>query len=158
LLSLPYVAALSLGLGAQVLVDVGVPMQPFWEDQLALIQRVRTLLRGLADIRYFSDDPALGVGADRRKRTWTTYELPRHETPVIAVTDLGCGFPPRPRATRAWLTLAGRLRRRHSRMVAFAPVRLSRIPLPLRHAVDIVVWDRSARRRNLSRLLGAGHE
>ncbi|MGH9370893.1 MAG: hypothetical protein ACRD15_05125 [Vicinamibacterales bacterium] len=158
LLSLPYVAALSLGLGAQVLVDVGVSMQPFWDDQQALIQRIRTLLRGLADIRYFADDPALGAGPDRRKRSWTTYELPRPETPVIAVTDLGCGFPPRVRATRAWLALASRLRRRNSRVVAFAPVRLSRLPLPLRHAVEIVVWDRSARRQNLSRLLRAVDE
>lgn len=158
LLSLPYLTALSFGLGAQVLVDVGVSMQPFWEDQQALMRRVRTLLRGLADIRYFADDPALGAGPDRRKRSWTAYELPRPGTPVIAVTDLGCGFPPRVRAARGWLALAGRLRRRDSRLVAFAPVRLSRIPLPLRHAVEIVVWDRSARRQNLSRLLRAADE
>jgi hypothetical protein len=158
LLSLPYLAALSFGLGAHVLVDVGVSMQPFWDDQQALIQRIRTLLRGLADIRYFADDPALGTGPDRRKRSWTTYVLPRPETPVIAVSDLGCGFPTRVRATRAWLALASRLRRRNSRVVAFAPVRLSRIPLPLRHAVEIVVWDRSARRQNLSRLLRAADE
>ena len=156
--SLPCVAALSLGLGAQVLVDVGVSMQPFWDDQQELIERIRTLLRGLADIRYFADDPMLGAGADRRKRSWTPYSLPRPETPVIAVTDLGCGFPPRVRAARAWLALAGRLRRRNSRVVAFAPARWSRIPLPLRHAVDIVVWDRSARRQNLSRLLRAADE
>jgi len=155
LLSLPYVAALSLGLGAQVLVDVGVSMQPFWDDQQALIRRIQTLLRNLADIRYFADDPALGAGPERRKRSWVPYELPRPETPVIAVTDLGCGFPPRIGATRAWLALAHRLRRRTSRVVAFAPVRLSRLPLPLRHAVEVIVWDRSARRQNLSRLLRA---
>jgi hypothetical protein len=155
LLSLPYVAALSLGLGAQVLIDVGVPMQPFWDDQQALIQRIRTLLRNLADIRYFADDPTLGAGTQRPKRSWTPYELPRPETPVIAVTDLGCGFPPRFRATHAWLALANRLHRRNSRVVAFAPVRLSRLPLPLRHAVEVIVWDRSARRQNLSRLLRA---
>ena len=158
LLSLPYVTALSLGLGAQVLVDVGVSMQPFWDDQQELIGRIRTLLRFLADVRYFADDPALGAGPERRKPSWTPYDLPRPETSVIAITDLGCGFPPRIRATRAWLALAGRLRRRHSRVVAFAPTRLSRIPLPLRHAVKIVVWDRSARRRNLSRLLRATDE
>jgi hypothetical protein len=158
LLSLPYLAALSFGLGAQVLVDVGVSMQPFWDDQQALMQRIRTLLRGLADIRYFADDPALGAGPDRRKRSWTPYVLPRPETPVIAVSDLGCGFPPRVRATRAWLALANRLHRRNSRVVAFAPVRLSRVPLPLRHAVEIVVWDRSARRQNLSRLLRVADE
>jgi hypothetical protein len=133
-------------------------MQPFWDDQQALLERIRTLLRGLADIRYFADDPALGAGPDRRKRSWTAYALPRPETPVLAITDLGCGFPLRARATRAWLTLADRLHRRSSRVVAFAPVRLSRVPLPLRHAVEIVVWDRSARRRNLSRLLRTADE
>jgi hypothetical protein len=158
LLSLPYVRALSLGLGAQILVDVGVSMQPFWDDQQALIQRIRTLLRNLADIRYFADDPTLGAGAQRRKQSWTPYELPRPETPVIGVTDLGCGFPRRLRATDAWLALANRLRRRNSRVVAFAPVRLSRLPLPLRHAVEVIVWDRSARRQNLSRLLRAVDE
>lgn len=158
LLSLPYLSALSFGLGAQILVDVGISMQPFWDDQQALIERTRTLLRGLADIRYFADDPTLGAGPDRRKRSWTTYELPRPETPVIAVTDLGCGFPPRARASRAWLALASRLRRRQSRVVAFAPVRLSRIPVTLRHAVEVVVWDGAARRQNLSRLLRAADE
>jgi len=158
LLSLPYLAALSFGAGAQVLVDVGVPMHSFWEDQQALVDRIRTLLRGLADIRYFADDPALGTGLERKKRSWTSYQLPRPETPVITITDLGCGFPPRARATRAWVAIASRLRRRNSRVVAFAPVRLSRIPLPLRHAVVIVVWDRSARRQNLSRLLRAADE
>jgi hypothetical protein len=158
LVSLPCVAALSLGLGAQVLVDVGISMQPFWDDQQALIRRIRTLLRNLADVRYFADDPALGAGPERQKRSWTPYALPRPETPVIGVTDLGCGFPPRPRATRAWLTLANRLRRRSSRVVAFAPVRLSRLPLPLRHAVEVIVWDRSARRQSLSRLLRAVDE
>ena len=73
---------------------------------------------------------------------------------VIALTDLGCGFPERPDATRAWLRMAQYLRRRQSRVVVFAPVRLSRIPLALRRVIELVLWDRSTVRRNVMQLAG----
>lgn len=143
----------SLALGAQVLVDVGRSMQPFLDDQQELLRRFERNLRHLSTVRYFADDPAK-CGPERRQVSWTPYVLPSAGTPVIALTDLGCGFPRGFAATRAWLQLATRLRHRQCRLVVFAPVRLARIPLELRRAVDLVVWDRSAVRRNVMQLAG----
>ena len=152
LLTLPRLQVPSLASGALLLVDVGQPMQPFWEDQQELVDRFRRSLRGLADVRFVGDAPLAGAGRDRRKGSWTSFELPRPGTPVIALSDLGCGFPPRPETARAWLALAGQLRRRQCRVVAFAPVRPARVVPALRRAIAVAIRDRAARRHNLSRL------
>jgi hypothetical protein len=151
---LPRVQAPSLALGAQVLADVGQSMQPFFEDQEELLQRFAGSLRDRVEIRYFADDPELGAGPQRRSGSWQPYVPPDIGASVIALTDLGCGFPERPDATRAWLRMAQYLRRRQSRVVVFAPVRLSRIPLALRRVVELVLWDRSSVRRNVMQLAG----
>jgi hypothetical protein len=152
LLTLPRLRVPSLAFGALLLVDVGQPMQPFWEDQQEFVDRFRRALRGLAEVRFVGDDPHAGAGRERRKGSWTPFELPRPGTPVIALSDIGCGFPPRPETVRAWLELAGQLRRRQCRVVAFAPVRPGRVAPALRRAIAVAIWDRAARRRNLSRL------
>ena len=56
------------------------PMQPFWDDQQALVDRCARTLRELADIRYFADDPD-APAPDRRgaKAPGQPYELPRPE-------------------------------------------------------------------------------
>jgi len=158
LTELPRLRVPSLALGAQILVDVGQSMQPFYEDQQDLVERFARNLRSLADIRYFADDPQRGCGPERRKSKWKEYVLPLPQVPVIALTDLGCGYPRRPDALRAWLRMADQLRRRQSRVVVFAAVRLNRIPDELHRAVDLVLWDRSAVRRNVMQLAGAGNE
>jgi hypothetical protein len=151
---LPRLHAPSLALGAQVLADVGQSMQPFFEDQEELLQRFAGSLREHVEIRYFADDPQLGAGPHRRTGSWKPYVPPDIGASVIALTDLGCGFPERPDAARAWLRMAQYLRRRQSRIVVFAPVRLSRIPLALRRVVELVLWDRSSVRRNVMQLAG----
>jgi len=151
---LPRVQAPSLALGAQVLVDVGQSMQPFFEDQEELLQRFVGSLRDRVEIRYFADDPELGAGPQRRSGSWKPYVPPDVGASVIALTDLGCGFPERPDAARAWMRMAQYLRRRQSRVVVFAPVRLSRIALALRRVVELVLWDRSSVRRNVMQLAG----
>jgi hypothetical protein len=151
---LPRLHAPSLALGAQVLADVGQSMQPFFEDQEELLRRFAGSLRERVEIRYFADDPQLGAGPQRRSGSWKPYVPPDIGASVIALTDLGCGFPERPDATRAWLRMAQYLRRRQSRVVVFAPVRLSRIPLAVRRVVELVLWDRSSVRRNVMQLAG----
>jgi len=154
LTELPRLYVPSLAFGAQVLADVGRPMQPFFEDQDELLGRFVRSMRDRVDILYFADDPERGAGPERRKGSWRPYTPPLPGTPVIALTDLGCGFPERVDATRAWLRLAARLRRQQSRAVVFAPVRLARIPSELRRVTEIVSWDRSAVRRNVMQLAG----
>src|SRR6185503_12032222 len=109
LTELPRLRVPSLALGAQLLVDVGQSMQPFYEDQQDLVTRLKDNLRSVAEIRYYSDDPAGGCGPERRRSTWHEYALPLPQVPVIALTDLGCGFPRRPDALRAWVRLADQL-------------------------------------------------
>ena len=158
LTELPRVHVKSLAFGAQILVDVGLSMQQFYEDQQDVVKRVADKLRNFADIKYFADDPMQGCGPERRRFTWSDYQLPRPQVPVIALTDLGCGYPRRVEAIRAWMHLAERLRRRPSRVVVFAAVTLKRIPDELARAVDLVAWDRSAVRRNVMQLAGVRDE
>jgi hypothetical protein len=158
LTELPMLRMKTLAFGAQVLVDVGQSMQQFFKDQTTLLERVECNLRKFADIRYFADDPMRGCGPERRRYSWREYQLPYPQVPVIALTDLGCGYPLRPLATRAWLRLADLLRKRKSRVVVFAPVSLARIPGELARIVDLVLWDRSSVRRNVMQLVGARDE
>jgi len=158
LTDLPRLQVKSLAFGAQILVDVGFSMQQFYDDQQDVVKRVADKLRNFADIRYFADDPMRGCGSERRRFTWSDYRLPRPQVPVIVLTDLGCGYPRRANATRAWLHMAERLRRRKSRVIVFAAVTLARIPGELVRAVHLVSWDRSAVRRNVMQLAGARDE
>jgi hypothetical protein len=152
ILSLPRIHVPSLVLGVQILVDVGEAMQPFREDQEDVLRRFHANLREQLHIRYYSDDPTRGCGRQRRRTGWITWSPPRIGTPLVVLSDLGCGFPRRPRATEAWIKLADRLRRRRSRLVVFAPVRRGRLPLQLLQAIEIVIWDRSTGRRSVARL------
>jgi hypothetical protein len=158
LTELPRLNVPSLVFGAQVLVDVGRSMQPFFEDQEELLGQFVGGLRDRIEVLYFADDPALGAGPSRRRGTMRPHVPPHAGTPVIALTDLGCGYPRRPDASQAWLKLAQRLRRNQNRLVVFAPVRPARIPLELRREVTLVLWDRSAVRRNVMQLAGAPDE
>jgi hypothetical protein len=158
LTELPRLQVKSLAFGTQILVDVGLSMQQFYDDQQDVVKRVADKLRNFADIQYFADDPMRGCGPERRRFTWSDYRLPRPQVPVIALTDLGCGYPRRVEAIRAWIHLAEHLRRRQSRVVVFAAVTLERIPDGLARAVDLVSWDRSAVRRNVMQLAGVRDE
>jgi hypothetical protein len=133
-------------------------MQQFYDDQQDVVKRVVGKLRSFIDVKYFADDPMRGCGSERRRFTWSDYQLPHPQVPVIALTDLGCGYPRRVEAIRAWMHLAERLRRRQSRVVVFAAVTLERIPDELARGVDLVLWDRSPVRRNVMQLAGVRDE
>lgn len=155
LTELPRIHAPSLELGAQLLVDVGRSMQPFFKDEEELLGQFVRGLRDRVEARYFADDPEAGAGPSRRQGTWKPYAPPYAGTSVIALTDLGCGFPRRADGAQAWLKLAQRLRRAQNRLVVFAPVRPARVPLALRREIMLVLWDRSPVRRNVMQLAGA---
>ncbi len=153
LTSYPRVHRPSLSLGAQVLVDISESMQPFFLDQQELLQRLQTILGDSAAIEYFAGDPIVGIGPQRQRSKWRRYRPPLPGTPVITLSDLGCGFPRNPGATSTWLDLARRLRKRGSRLITLAPVNARRVPLSLRQASAVVVWDRNEGRRAAARLL-----
>jgi len=133
----------SLANGLHVLVDVGETMRPFAADQQHLVERLRGVIGESAIVSYYDADPARGAGPDRRRRSWEPFPGPSPRRPVLALTDLGCGFPLRAATTRAWLRNSRRWRARGCRVTVFAPVRLERVPMGLRRSCAVLVWDRS---------------
>lgn len=152
---LPMIHAPSLAAGVQVLVDVGESMQPFLRDQVEFCNRLKGRMGRSVQILYYSDDPDTGVGPSLRRHRWAPYDLPDEQQPILLLSDLGCGTPQRLAATQAIERLARRLRRRNSRLVAFAPIQRDRLAPSLRALVELVVWDRSTGRRDVA-ALGAG--
>ncbi|MCP3961524.1 MAG: hypothetical protein GY719_27085 [bacterium] len=146
LVEVPRLLAPRIGPGTQVLVDLGEPMQPFRRDQEKLVPRLRRLAGRAVEVLYFRDDPAEDAGPTRYRRSWRRYAPPAAGLSVIALSDLGCGVPVRPRAVHAWRSLALHLRGRGSRIVAFAPIQPLALDARLRHAVSLITWDRGTNR------------
>ncbi len=156
LVDIPRRSVPALTNGLHVLVDVGETMEPFSADQRHLADRLHRVVGGSAIVSYFDSDPALGAGPDRRRRSWKPFTAPNPGQPVLALTDLGCGFPMRAEAISGWLRNALDWRARGCRVVVFAPVRLDRVPAELQRRCDVLVWDRAAGRRraaDLARIL-----
>jgi hypothetical protein len=145
-LELPRRQRPSLLRGAQLLVDVGRSMTPFRHDTAVLADVVFGTV-GRTNVRrmVFADSPLRGMGTGARW-TWTSgYVAPDVGTPVLVVTDLGIGGPADHHArSRAheWITLAERLRRRGSPLVALVPYPPHRWPDALVGQLAIVTWDR----------------
>ncbi|MEW8688350.1 MAG: hypothetical protein AB2556_21270 [Candidatus Thiodiazotropha sp.] len=144
---LPRVHIPSIASGMELLLDIGQPMQPFAEDQQDLIRLAGEALGKPLVVKYFYDDPAKGVGSGRRRRGWQPYPLPPPGTPVIVISDMGCGYPRRQPATSGWLRLAWRLRQRACRLVVLSPTPADRVPVTLRRLTELVFWDRKSGRR-----------
>lgn len=152
LLAIPRKTAPAILPGAQVLVDLGEPMQPFRRDQEDFLHRLHQLAGDSAKVLYYRDDPTLEAGPTPRRFGWQPYALPEPGRPLLVLSDLGCGVPRRYEVTRAWLALARRLRRRDSHLVAFGPLEHRQLDSRLRRAVSWVTWDRATTRIDATRL------
>lgn len=152
LVDIPRTVVPTLVNGLHVLVDVGEPMEPFRADQQDLLERLPGVVGGAAVVSYYDTDPTLGAGPERRRRAWRPLAGPNPGQPVLALTDLGCGYPMRAEAIAGWLRNSRGWRARGCRVVVFAPVRLERVPSELRRRCDVVVWDRRPGRRSAADL------
>jgi len=137
--------ARTLRFGVQVLVDLGVGMEPFARDQQELIRQIRdTVGQELTDIRYFDGSPLRGAG-DGDRGEWSAYKVPARGTRVLLLSDLGLGGPSQQlrRADAAeWREWVSRLATARCSAAAFVPYPPSRWPGWARDLLHLVAWDR----------------
>ena len=130
----------TLAFGVQVLVDEGEGMEPFAEDQDAMVDLVRRLVGdAIVDVRQIHEvpDPADPV---------YPWEPPPPGVPVLALTDLGlAGRVERGAADldAAWQIVAAALAVRGSCLITLLPYPPARWPASLQGCIDLVLWDRS---------------
>jgi hypothetical protein len=147
----------TLRFGVQVLVDMGLAMEPFAGDQAQVIAQVRDVAGPQrTSVRYFADAPARGAGPGAG-RTWKRYEPPDPGTRVLILSDFGLGGPvPHPRRSQPdeWRSLIGELRRRDCDAVGLLPVPAGRWPAWLLALIPLICWDRTATAGRVSSWLG----
>jgi hypothetical protein len=135
----------TLRFGVQVLVDVGVGMEPFTRDQQELIRQIRdTVGQELTDVRYFEGSPLRGTG-DGEGGDWIEYRPPARGTRVLLLSDLGLGGPAlheRRAGAQEWREWIGVLESARCTAVAFVPYPASRWPGWARDLLHLVAWDR----------------
>ncbi|MGC0410261.1 hypothetical protein RKD32_003128 [Streptomyces sp. SAI-195] len=135
----------TLRFGVQVLVDVGVGMEPFTRDQHELIRQIRDIVgQELTDVRYFEGSPLRGTGHGDGG-DWTEYQPPARGTRVLVLSDLGLGGPAlhvRRAGAPEWREWIRVLESARCTAVAFVPYPPARWPAWARGLLHLVAWDR----------------
>jgi hypothetical protein len=143
---LPRLARPTLRFGAQVLVDIGEPMQLFAGDQRDLVARIHAVAGvETASVAYFADVPTRGAGP-RGRRTWRPYTQPSAGSRVLLLSDFGIGGPvlyDRRGTPAEWREFISSLRRAGCSPVGLVPYPPSRWPAWLASALPLLMWDRS---------------
>jgi hypothetical protein len=140
--ALPSVPRPSLRRGAQVLIDRGVGMQPFRDDQESFTAALRRALgTERTEVLYFEDCPSRDVGAPGAP-DWTAYRPPGGGVPVVLLSDLGLGFADGQARPREWRALLDEVRASGSPCIAFVPYPADHVPRLLSDAALIIPWDR----------------
>jgi hypothetical protein len=147
----------TLRFGVQVLVDLGLAMQPFAQDQIQVVAQVRDVAGPeRTSVLYFADSPARGAGPGPR-RTWRRYQPPERGTRVIVLSDCGLSGPvlhPQRSQPEEWRSLVGQLRRAECDLVALLPQPVVRWPRWLSTLMPLVCWDRSTTSASVSSSVG----
>ena len=144
---LPQAVRPTLRFGVEILVDLGLSMEPFAGDQDQVVALVRAAAgTERASVTYFADAPGRGAGAGA-PRDWQRYAPPEPGTRVLILSDFGLGGP-RLYGQRShpeeWRELVGDLRRAECDAVALLPVPPDRWPPWLTALLPLVCWDRTA--------------
>lgn len=131
----------------QLLIDVNRTMDPFAQDQIALVEAVKRLVSEQnVEQLLFSVCPTRGAGAGG-EWPWGPYRPPKHPgTLVMVITDLGVSRAARgveTASTDEWLRFAGMIRKDSCQLVTLVPFPLRRVPAALRRAMVVIPWDRS---------------
>lgn len=156
---LPREARRTLRFGVQVLVDVGLAMQPFGRDQAQVIAQVKQIAGPQrTSVLYFADAPTRGAGPGAR-RTWRDYEAPDPGTRVLVLSSFGLAgpalYPDRSRPEE-WRSLVSEIQRHGCDAVALVPAPVDRWPRWLAMLMPLVCWDRTATVSRVSSWLGRG--
>ena len=130
--------------GVQVLVDAGIGLDPYREDQHQLVQALDDLLADdRFDVLSFVGCPTRGVqSADSDDvRAWSPPPL---GTPILVVSDLGLGGPPLhgdAGTVGEWRRFALRAREAGAAVVALLPYESRRWPEALTRVMTMVHWS-----------------
>jgi hypothetical protein len=145
--ALPRRPRLTLGAGAQVLVDAGDAMLPFRGDVAALVARVRRVAGDdrVAVLRFSGSPLRCGPGG---RSTWRTYTPPEPPRGVLALTTFGRdGQAP----VAHWLALAAAAAAAECRLVILAACTAARVPPQIRRAIPVLEWDRATSLQSVAR-------
>lgn len=144
---LPPAMESTLALGAQVLLDMGPGMEPFYQDQMDLIASLEHLVGSESlQIRYFSGTPA--------HRVWSAggaeilpYRPPERPRAVLILTDLGRGAPTKdlnPATPADWQAFAALFVRTPALPLVLTPYAAS-LDESLPSDFPVLLWDRPTR-------------
>ncbi|MFB7360225.1 hypothetical protein [Streptomyces gardneri] len=140
---LPREPVRTLRFGVQVLVDLGMGMQPFYRDQSELVTRIGSLAgRHSRDVKYFSGTPLhrSGPGAGW---TWRAYEPPPPGARVLILSDFGLNEGGMASEHEDdWCEVVRLIRRAGCRPLALVPAPSAQWPPWLVALMPVLAWDR----------------
>lgn len=139
---LPFKTRTKLVKGVYVLLDRSEAMQPFWRDQAELIERLHRMLgTAMVQSSWFEYD------ANSRRIIWPTQRQFRINTPVLLVTDFGCGKAPAAARAMNWepwqKLILEPAQSSRSPVFALIPAAKNLWPATLSRFIDCaLLWDR----------------
>ena len=155
--ALPRRPVATLRFGTQVLVDLGRGMEPFIDDQGAVLDQLAAITgRNGLSVRYFQYRPLSGVSETGHSGP-SPYLPPPPGTRVLVLSDLGLGGSADDvrRATRAEWESFGHLLSRHGcQAAALVPLPPRRWPGWLVRLFPLVSWDRRTTAGEAARRMG----
>lgn len=142
----PLLSVPTLSRGVQLLIDRSHAMEPFIKDQVRLHQEILNVVGSdrVTTLRFVGcPTRAAGTGS---QETWSPYQPPSNNAPVLLLTDLGIGRP-KLSAERSgvseWVNFAHLVKKAKCPLIAFVPYAESRWPSALRNHMSIIQWDRN---------------
>jgi hypothetical protein len=137
---IPHLRKRSVRRGVQLLLDVGERMQPFFDDQIQLIEYLTPLMPEgrIQVVRCHGAPPARPFAGE--------YLPPSPGTPILLVSDLGRGggaLSPFGARADVWIDFARHMEALGCHVLVLAPVSQDKIGPKLREFLHIVTWDRT---------------
>jgi hypothetical protein len=144
---LPRQPVRTLRFGVQVLVDLGEGMEPFWRDEVELVDRVTSVAGPQScQVRYFSGCP-LHRSGEGAGWTWKPYRPPARGAKVLVLSDFGCNADRSATAAarlhKDWQETVGIMRRHGCSPVALVPLPRTGIPSWVSGLMPVLSWDRT---------------
>jgi hypothetical protein len=139
---LPRLPRRTLRFGAEVLLDRSLWMAPYFREQAALVDYIRTLLpTGRLTITPFSGTPRWRT---RSPAPGEAASLADPRRAIVALSDVGIGYrfaPQSPPSIDGWTAFGRAAVRAGRRFVTFAPYHRSRWPVGLGRDVPLLHWS-----------------
>jgi hypothetical protein len=156
---IPCLPRSTLRRGVQVLIDRRPAMSPFYGDQNALFDVIRSVVGehgSTVGIFRSSPEEVILTGLSQARR----FRPPPPGTPVLILSDLGIGNARASNAVpaEAWSEFIRRVGKAGSPVVAFVPYPPTRWPASLMRTCVVIQWDRPTTPGQVRKRLGLGHQ